>query len=389
VYILGPLAGVKVVEIAGRGPGPFAGMMLADMGADVIRVDRLDAPADPRTDPALEFVNRGRRSVSVDLKAAAGRELVLRLTGTADIFFEGFRPGVAERLGIGPADCLARNGALVYGRVTGWGQSGPLAMMPGHDINYIALSGALSSIGRAGGPPVPPLNLAGDNAGGMLLAFGLVCGVLEARSSGRGQVVDAAMLDGASLLMTLFHGRRQMGLWSDERGTNLLDSGYPFYDTYQTADGGYVAVGAIEAKFRAELLARLEVSVDDLRGLPGRSGWPETRRRIAAAFAAKTRAEWDEIFAGAETCYAPVLTLGEAAEHPHAKARDSFVSVAGHAQPAPAPRFSRTEPATPAPPTPAGAHTDEVLADLGLDPAEIAHLRDEQVIGPKLRGARS
>lgn len=366
--------------MAGRGPGPFAGMMLADMGADVVRVDRPGALAGERADPALEFVNRGRRSVGVDLKADDGRELVLRLASTADIFFEGFRPGVAERLGIGPDDCLERNARLVYGRVTGWGQSGPLAMTPGHDINYIALSGALSSIGRAGGPPVPPLNLAGDNAGGMLLAFGLACGVLEARSSGRGQVVDAAMLDAASLLMTLFHGRRQMGLWSDERGTNLLDSGYPLYDTYQTSDGKYVAVGAIEPKFRAVLLARLNVSADDPGAMPGRGGWPQLRERIAAAFATRTRAEWDDIFADAQTCYAPVLTLGEAAEHPHSKARDGFVTIDGNAQPAPAPRFSRTAPATPEPPVPAGTHTDQVLAELGLDPAEIGRLRDQQVI---------
>jgi alpha-methylacyl-CoA racemase len=377
---VGPLAGVRVIEIAGRGPGPFAGMMLADMGADVIRVDRTDLSADARADPALEFVNRGRRSVSLDLKTSAGRELVLRLAGTADILFEGFRPGVAERLGIGPAECLERNGKLVYGRATGWGQSGPLAMAPGHDINYIALSGALSAIGRAEGPPVPPLNLAGDNAGGMLLAFGLLCGVLEARSSGRGQVVDAAMLDGASLLMTLFHGRQQMGMWSDDRGTNLLDSGYPFYDSYLTKDGKYVAVGAIEPKFRAELLARLKVSVEDLRELRGRSAWPETRRRIAAAFAGRTRAEWDQIFDGAETCYAPVLTMSEAAEHPHNKARDGFVTVDGHAQPAPAPRFSRTEAPVPGPPVPAGTHTDQVLAELGLDPAEIGRLRGDRVI---------
>jgi alpha-methylacyl-CoA racemase len=377
---VGPLTGVRAIEIAGRGPGPFAGMMLADMGADVIRVDRPDSPDDARADPALEFVNRGRRSVSLDLKTAAGRELVLRLAMTADILFEGFRPGVAERLGIGPAECLERNGRLVYGRATGWGQNGPLAMAPGHDINYIALSGALSAIGRAEGPPVPPLNLAGDNAGGMLLAFGLLCGVLEARSSGRGQVVDAAMLDGASLLMTLFHGRQQMGMWSDERGTNLLDSGYPFYDSYLTKDGKYVAVGAIEPKFRAELLARLEVSVEDLRELRGRSAWPQTRRRIAAAFAGRTRAEWDQIFDGAETCYAPVLTMSEAAEHPHNRARDGFVTVDGHTQPAPAPRFSRTVPPVPEPPVPAGTHTEQVLAELGLDPAEIGRLRGDRVI---------
>jgi alpha-methylacyl-CoA racemase len=374
---LGPLSGVRVVELAGRGPGPFAGMMLSDMGAEVVRVDRpggdrhVQAP-----DPRLELVVRGRRSVLVDLKKPGGAEVVRRLTDRADAFFEGFRPGVAERLGVGPEDCMSRNPALVYGRATGWGQTGPLAPTAGHDINYIALAGALEPIGRAGGPPVIPLNLVGDNAGGMLLAFGLVCALLEARASGRGQVVDAAMIDAASLLMTQFHGRRHNGTWHDERGTNYLDSGAPFYEVYECADGGWVSIGAIEPKFHRPLFARLGLDVADLGEPLARSDWPVLRERLAALFRTRTRTEWTELLEGTDSCFAPVLSLAEVAAHPHHVARSGFVPVSGIPAPAPAPRFSRTPGGVAGPPPAAGDHSAEVLADWGFSAREIADLTD-------------
>jgi alpha-methylacyl-CoA racemase len=372
---------VRIVELAGRGPGPFAGMMLSDMGAQVVRVDRpggdrrVQAP-----NPRLELVVRGRRSVLVDLKHPAGAPVVLRLIDRADAFFEGFRPGVAERLGIGPDVCLSRNPALVYGRATGWGQTGPLAPTAGHDINYIALAGALEPIGRAGGPPVVPLNLVGDNAGGMLLAFGIVCALLESRTSGRGQVVDAAMIDAASLLMTQFHGRRLNGTWHDERGTNYLDSGAPFYDVYETSDGRWVSVGAIEPKFHRPLFARIGVSVDDLSDPLTRAEWPLLRSRLSALFRTRTRAEWTELLSGTDSCFAPVLGLGEVAAHPHHVARSAFVSVDGVAQPAPAPRFSRTPGSVAGAPPAPGDDSAEVLAEWGFSGQEIAGLKSSGAI---------
>jgi alpha-methylacyl-CoA racemase len=367
---------VRVVEVAGRGPGPFAGMMLSDMGAEVIRVDRPDAEHRPQVpDPRLELVGRGRRSVAVDLKRPEGAEVVRRLAERADAMFEGFRPGVAERLGIGPQDCLSRNPRLVYGRATGWGQDGPLAQAAGHDINYIALAGALEPIGRAGGPPVVPLNLVGDYAGGgMMLAFGIVCGLLEARESGQGQVVDAAMVDGASLLMTMFHGRRRNGTWLDSRGTNYIDSGAPFYDVYETSDGRYVSVGGIEPKFHRELFERLGLDLDDLPDPVRRQDWAGLKEQLAAVFRTRTRAEWVALLEGTDSCFAPVLGLGEVADHPHHRARNSFVEVDGVPQPAPAPRFSRSEPrVTSGPPLP-GQHSSEVLSQWGFDDDEIAGL---------------
>jgi alpha-methylacyl-CoA racemase len=373
---MGPLTGVRVVELAGRGPGPFAGMLLADMGAEVIRVDR--PGGDVRTevpDPRLELVGRGRRSVVVDLKKPVGAEVVLRLAEQADCVYEGFRPGVAERLGIGPDDCLKRNPRLVYGRATGWGQEGPLAQAAGHDINYIALAGALWPIGRAdGGPPVVPLNLVGDYAGGgMLLAFGLLCGILEARGSGQGQVVDAAMVDGASLLMTLFHGRRRNGTWKDVRGTNYIDGGAPFYDAYETGDGKYVAIGAIEPKFHRELFAAM--GLDDIPHPVRRKDWAPVKARLAAEFRTRTRDEWVRLLEGTDACFAPVLGLGELSEHPHHRARESFVEVDGVTQPAPAPRFSRTSPEVSSRPPAVGEHTAEALADWGFTTAEVDELR--------------
>lgn len=373
---MGPLAGLRIIEIAGRGPGPFAGMMLADMGADVLRVDRADDRGRPEApDSRLELVNRGRRSIALDLKRPDGLAVLLRLVAQADALFEGFRPGVAERLGFGPAACLARQPSLVYARATGWGQDGPLAAAAGHDIDYIALAGALDPIGPASGPPVVPLNLVGDYAGGgMLLAFGIVCGMLEARASGRGQVVDAAMLDGASLLMTLFHGRRLNGTWRDARGSNMLDGGFPYYGVYETADRRYVAIGAIEPKFHRELLRKL--GIDDAPSPLRRADWPAMRARLAAAFKTRTRDEWAGLFDGTDACLAPVLGLGEVASHPHIAARQGFTEVDGVSQPSPAPRFSRTPGGVALPPPLPGEHTRQVLRDCGYDEDEIGRLLD-------------
>jgi alpha-methylacyl-CoA racemase len=380
---MGPLSGVRVIEIAGIGPGPFCAMMLADMGADVIRVDRAQAVrgGDPSAPPA-DVLNRGRRSIGVDLKHPDGVAVVMDLVEGADALIEGFRPGVAERLGIGPDDCLARNPRLVYGRMTGWGQSGPYAHTAGHDINYIALAGALEPIGRAGGPPVPPLNLVGDfGGGGLMLAFGLVCALLESSRTGQGQVVDAAMVDGAAVLMTMFHAFTAMGIWNDERGTNLLDTGAHFYDVYETADGRYVSIGSIEPQFYAELL-RLTGLADegDFAAQMDRSRWPELKARLAEVFRTKTRDEWCEIMEGTDVCFAPVLSISEAPTHPHNVERGTFVEVAGITQPAPAPRFSRTAPEIQRPPAHAGQHTDEILAAVGYDGDRIAALRESGAV---------
>jgi alpha-methylacyl-CoA racemase len=383
----GPLAGCRVVEIAGLGPGPFAAMMLADMGADVIRVDRKSAAAGgaaaggAAAAPPLDLLARGRRSVGVDLKQPGGAELVLRLAGQADALIEGFRPGVAERLGIGPAECLERNPRLVYGRMTGWGQDGPWAGAAGHDINYIALAGALAAIGRAGEPPVPPLNLVGDfGGGGMLLAFGITCGLLEAARSGQGQVVDAAMIDGAALLMTMMHGLAAGGSWRPERGTNLLDSGAPFYDVYETADGGYVSVGSLEPQFYAQLLRITGLAAEDLPAQLDRSQWPSLRKRLAEVFRGKTRDEWCALMEGTDVCFAPVLSMDEAPGHPHNAARGTFTEVAGVRQAAPAPRFSRTPGAISRPPAHPGQHTEEALRDWGFSPDELTSLAAAGVI---------
>jgi alpha-methylacyl-CoA racemase len=380
---MGPLAGVTVIEIAGIGPGPFCGMMLADMGAEVIRVDRADnvRGGDPDLPPA-DLLNRGRRSIGVDLKSPDGVEVVLELVEKADALIEGFRAGVAERLGIGPDECLARNPRLVYGRMTGWGQDGAYARAAGHDINYIALAGALEPIGRRGEAPVPPLNLVGDfGGGGMLLAFGVVCGVLEAQRSGQGQVIDAAMVDGAAALMTMTHAFRAMGIWNDERGTNILDTGAHFYDVYETADGKYVSIGSIEPQFYAELLRLTGLDGEDLPWQHDRAQWPALKERMAAVFRTKTRDEWCELMDGTDVCFAPVLSIPEAIEHPHNVHRGTFVEVAGIPQPGPAPRFSRTAPEITAPPPHAGQHTDDVLAAAGFDADRIAKLRATGAVG--------
>ena len=367
----GPLTGVRVLELAGIGPGPFCGMMLADMGADVLRVDRAGwvRPGDDR--PYPDLLARGRRSVGVDLKHADGVETVLRLVESSDVLIEGYRPGVTERLGLGPEDCMARNPRLIYGRMTGWGQDGPYANAAGHDINYIALAGALEPIGRAGDAPVPPLNLIGDfGGGGMLLAYGVACALVERATSGVGQVIDAAMVDGAALLMTMFHGFDQ-----GPRGTNMLDTGAHFYEVYECADGAYVSLGSIEPQFYAELLRLLELDGPEWQEQEDQGGWPARKAELAALFRTRTRAEWCELLEHTDVCFAPVLSPAEARQHPHNLARGTFVEVDGTGQPAPAPRFSRTPGEVARPPARPGSHTDEVLAERGFAPDEIAKLR--------------
>jgi alpha-methylacyl-CoA racemase len=357
-------------------------MLLSDMGAEVLRVDRT-APGGLglQIPPRFDLLNRGRRSVAIDLKKKEGLKIALRLVEQSDVLIEGFRPGVAERLGIGPEDCFAHNPKLIYGRVSGWGQEGPLAHAAGHDINYIALVGALHAIGRAGEPPVPPLNLVGDFGGGALyLAFGIVCGLLEASRSGRGQIVDAAMVDAVASLMTVFYGLHAMGIWTDRRGENILDSGAHFYDVYETADGAYVSVGAIEPKFYAELLRLTGLAGEDLPHQMDRAKWPEVRKRLRAVFKTKTRDEWCNIMEGTDVCFAPVLSMEEAPNHRHNKTRRTFVEIDGMVQPGPAPRFSRTNSEIQGPPPRPGQHTDEALADWGFALEEIAKMRKAGVV---------
>ncbi|WP_285427499.1 CaiB/BaiF CoA-transferase family protein [Streptomyces sp. ISL-10] len=362
----GPLAGVRVVELAGIGPGPFAAMLLADLGADVVRIDR-PGGAGLGIDPAHDLTNRNKRSVLIDLKSEDGPGRVLDLVERADVLIEGYRPGVAERLGVGPDVCLARNPRLVYGRMTGWGQDGPLAPRAGHDIGYIALAGTLSMIGKDGEPPVVPANLVGDYAGGSLyLVIGVLAALQHARSEGgRGQVVDAAIVDGAAHLATMIHGMMAAGGWQDRRGANLLDGGCPFYGTYETADGRYMAVGALEQRFYDEFVDLLGIK-DELPARKDFDRWGELREAVAARFRTRTRAEWTAVFEGSDACVAPVLTLREAPAHPHLAARATFVDHAGITQPAPAPRFSATPGAVTRPPALPGADTAEVARDWGV-----------------------
>jgi alpha-methylacyl-CoA racemase len=382
---MGPLAGIRIVELGGIGPGPFASMLFSEMGADVVRIAR--QPNAARSVKGLEarhqLLHRGRRTVFMDLKNPRALEAVKAMIARADAVTEGFRPGVAERLGLGPDECLRLNPKLVYGRITGWGQDGPLAAEPGHDINYIALTGALHAIGRKDGPPVPPLNLVGDFGGGaMYLAFGMVCAILEARTSGKGQVVDAAMIDGAASLMTMMYGMHAAGLWTDDRGANRLDSGTPWYDVYETSDGKWISVGCNEPQFYEALLDRLGA---DRATLPAdrhdRKGWPAIRSFFTRKFREKTRDQWCAIMTGCEVCFAPVLSMAEAPQHPHMKARGTFVELDGIVQPAPAPRFSRTKPEIRHTAGSGAQQADEALRDWGISAAEVTELRAGGAIG--------
>ena len=370
----GPLHGVRILEIAGIGPGPFAAMMLADMGAEVVRVDRVQAVRDDATGPHWDVMLRGRRNVALDLKHDDGVETLLSLVERADVVIEGFRPGVMERLGVGPEVCLARNPKLVFGRMTGWGQEGPYASSAGHDINYIALAGALAHFGRAGEPPTPPLNMVGDfGGGGMLLAFGVVCALLEAQRSGKGQVIDAAMVDGSAVLMSMFWAYRNVGMFDEHaRGVSLLDTGAHFYDVFECADGEWVSVGSIEPQFYALLLEKTGLTGNpEFTNQMDKTQWPTLKRKLAEVFKTKTQSQWNEIMEGTDVCYAPVLRMGEAAQHPHNVARNTFIEVAGVTQPAPAPRYSRTTTDLPTAPAHAGQHTRAVLGDWGVDAVRI------------------
>ena len=372
----GPLSGIRVVELAGLGPAPYACMLLADLGAEVLRVDR---PTAGFGVPAYDVTGRGRRSVAVDLKNPGAAEVVLRLVDGADVLVEGLRPGVAERLGIGPDACLERNPRLVYGRMTGWGQDGPLAPRVGHDINYAAITGALGAIGEKGRKPVPPLNLLADFGGGsMFLVTGILAALLERGTSGRGQVVDAAMVDGVTSLLSMTYGFLAAGFWNDERGTNLLDGGAPFYDTYECADGEYVAIGALEPQFWAVVVEQL--GLQDLPDQNDRASWPQQRERLAAAFRTRTRDEWAAVFEPLDACVSPVVRLSEAASHPHLAARGTVAAVDGVPQPAPAPRFSRTPAAVGRPPANAGADTREALQAWGFSADELEELEAGGVV---------
>lgn len=374
----GPLSGIKVVELAGIGPGPMCGMLFGDLGADVIRIDRQQA-ADlgiDRGSNKWDLLNRSKRSVAANLKSSEGVETVLSLVEKADILIEGMRPGVTERLGLGPDECWARNPQLVYGRVTGWGQEGPIAHSAGHDMNYIALTGALHAIGRKDSGPVPPLNLVGDFGGGALyLAFGCLAAVIEAKESGKGQVVDAAMIDGASNLMTAIYGMKAAGRWQQKRGSNILDTGAHFYDVYETKDGKHVSIGSIEKKFYAELLEKTGIAPAEMSEQMNPEKWPEYRQKLADVLRTKTRDEWCEIMEGSDVCFAPVLDMDEAPNHAHNKARDTFVDIDGVVQPNAAPRFSRTPNGLPTVAPDPGQNTDEALAEWGFSADEIKRLK--------------
>jgi alpha-methylacyl-CoA racemase len=376
---MGPLEGVKILEVGGIGPGPFCGMMLSDMGADIVRVERPGGLS--LTEPKYELLSRNRRSIFIDLRKPEGVAALLKMVEQVDALQEGFRPGVMEKLGLGPDVCLKHNPKLVYGRMTGFGQEGPLAKAAGHDINYISMSGALHAIGRKGEKPVPPLNLVGDfGGGGMLLAFGMVCALLEARKSGQGQVVDTAMIDGSAALMTMIYGLKAAGLWVDRCGVNLLDTGAHFYDTYETADGKYISIGSIEPQFYALLLELAEIDDPEFKEQLDLTKWPGLKTKLDTLFKTKTRDEWCDLMEGSDICFAPVLSLEEAPRHPHNQARKTFVEVEGVVQPAPAPRFSRTKPELKTTPPIPGQDTLRVLEDFGLTPGEIEDLKQSGVI---------
>jgi len=377
------LDGVRIVEMAGIGPAPFCAMLLADMGADVLRIDRLAASdLGVNTPTHLDLLNRSKRSVAVDLKSEHGLATVKQLIGRADVLIEGFRPGVMEKLGLGPDPCLQLNPRLVFGRMTGWGQTGPLSQTAGHDINYIAITGALDAIGRRDHAPSIPLNLVGDFAGGSLyLAMGVLAAVIQARSSGRGQVVDAAIVDGVTNLLTMQRAFDQMKVWPPQRGRGFLSGGAPFYDVYETRDGRFIAIGSVEPKFYRELLTRLGLDDEALPGQNDQRGWDTLRERFAAVFKTRTRAQWCAVFEGSDACFAPVLDMDEAVTHPHNVARDLFVEVQGVLNPQPAPRFSRTPSGISRPPAKTGADADEALVDWGFSTAQVAALRRDHIVG--------
>ena len=378
---MGPLDGKQIIEIAGIGPGPFCAMVLADLGAEVIRVDRASAVPDEFPDgPSMDLLNRGRDSIAVDLKKEEGVETVLRIVENADALIEGFRPGVAERLGIGPEKCLKRNPKLIYGRMTGWGQYGSYSLMAGHDINYIALSGVLGLIGREDESPVPPVNLIGDfGGGGMLLALGICAALVETTESGKGQVVDAAMTDGSALLATMVHSFAAMGIWG-KRGTNMLDTGAPFYDVYECADGEYISLGSIEPQFYSELMRITGLENEDMPSQMDRTNWGQAKKRIKEKILSKSREEWVQLMEGSDVCFAPVLSIDEAIQHPHNRERETFVEISGVMQPAPAPRFSRTPSEISSPPPHPGQQTDQILSQQGFSKEEIDSLKENKVV---------
>ncbi len=379
----GPLSGYRIIEIAGIGPGPFCAMLFADMGAEVIRVERAQAVRPGASGTIMDVSVRSRKNIAIDLKNPEGVEALLKLVEKADAIIEGFRPGVMERLGVGPDACLARNPKIVFGRMTGWGQDGPYAQAAGHDINYISLAGALAHYGREGQDPTPPLNMVGDfGGGGMFLAYGVVCALLEAQKSGKGQVVDTAMVDGTAILMSMFWGMKQAGVYDEDRpGTNLLDTGAHFYDAYRTKDGKYVSFGSIEPQFYAEMLQKLGLENDpEFARQMDKSAWPNLKKRMREIIAGRTREEWNAIFEMSDVCYAPVLTMSEAAQHPHNVARNAFLNIDGLTQPAPAPRFSRTVPATPTPGAHPGQNTREVLTAWGIPAGEVDALIDKGAV---------
>ena len=380
----GPLTGLRIVEFAGIGPGPFCGMMLADHGAQVIRIDRASGSRGGSSPVSrADVLARGRKSIALDLKNAEGVALARKLCATADGVIEGFRPGVMERLGLGPDELLGDNPKLVYGRMTGWGQTGPYAPYAGHDINYIALAGALAHFGREGEKPTPPINMVGDfGGGGMMLAFGMVSALLNVARGGKGQVIDAAMTDGTAVLMGMIHGMKNAGVWKEELGVNTLDTGAHFYDTYETADGKYVSIGSIEPQFYARLRELAGLTEDrDFDAQHDPSKWPALKAKLTDLFKTRTRAEWDALMEHTDVCYAPVLTMSEAAEHPHNRAREAFVTIGDHVQPAPAPRYSETRPETPEPAPMPGDDSEAVLKDIGLNADEIARLREAGAVG--------
>jgi alpha-methylacyl-CoA racemase len=370
---VGPLKGLRVIELQGIGPAPFCGMLLADLGAEVISIARNSSPADR----SALISERGKLSIALNLKVPEGVDVVLKLCENSDVLMEGFRPGVTERLGIGPEACMARNPRLVYGRMTGWGQTGPLSRVAGHDINYISLSGALHAVGRAGERPVPPLNLVGDFGGGaMFLAFGVLSAVFEAKRSGVGQVVDVSMVEGSAALMHMMYAMMAQGQWIDARGTNLLDGAAHFYDTYETADGKYISIGALEPEFYRLLVQLTEVDAKEFSTHMDRAHWPALRAKLAAVIKQKTREQWCAIMEGTDVCFAPVLSMSEAPHHPHNQARGTFIEVAGVQQPAPAPRFSRTSPPVPKAASPVGSDTEAVLRSAGFSESQIQSLRE-------------